>query len=124
MREKSVSLVDLESVGFTVEDLQFEEFDSAEYLDTREAIAAFLTFAVDSGDIEQIKSALRTAARAVEMAKLASQTDFSWKDSCKALEQESKPKLQTVLDLLGALGVQLQIVPKEAASNKGRAPLD
>jgi probable addiction module antidote protein len=46
-------------------------FDAAKHLNSKEAVAAFLSFAFRSGDVEHFKEAIKTAARAQKMSKVA-----------------------------------------------------
>lgn len=55
MSKKSGTAIDLDSFDLTEADLQLEEFDSAEYLNTKASIAAYLSFAARSGNAEHFK---------------------------------------------------------------------
>lgn len=81
MSKKSAATVGLESFNLTEADLQLEEFDSAEYLNTKESIAAYLSFAARSGNAEHFKVAIKTAASAEKMAKLAENAGITREDS-------------------------------------------
>ena len=56
---------------------KFYDFDPAELLDTDEAIEAFLTEAMETGDAKFIASALGTVARAKGMSNIARQTGLA-----------------------------------------------
>lgn len=115
--QKTEPVVDLMSWDLTEEDLEFDEFDSAKYLTNKETIAAYLSFALESGDPEHFKGALRTAFRAAKMANLDVDASATSGGACRALKPGNKPKMQTILDLLDALGLAIQIVPKETTKN-------
>lgn len=99
-----------------IEDL--EEFDPAEHLTTKEAIAAYLSAALASGDLEHFKDALNTAARAEGMAKVAAGAGVTREGAYKALKAGSKPQMSTILGLLDALGMTIQVIPKAAGGNR------
>lgn len=116
MSENKESLLeDLESVA-RLEDLEgiedISDFDSAEYLNTKEAIAAYLSFAAQSGDTEHFKEALKTAARAEEMANIAADSGITRNDAYEELKLGCKLQMQTIMSILDALGMTIQIVPK------------
>jgi len=94
-----------------------EEFDSAEHLTTKEAIAAYLNEAWMSGSLEHFKQALATAARAEGMAKIAENAGVTREGAYKALRMGSKPQMSTIIGLLNALGMGIQIVPLAASDN-------
>ncbi len=98
-----------------LEDLK--EFDAAEHLTSTEAIAAYLSSALASGDIEHFKQAMKTAARAEKMAKIAEAAGITREGAYKALRTGSKPQMSTILALLNALGMTLKVVPMAADDN-------
>lgn len=106
---------------FLLDDLEgiesLKEFDAAEHLTTKEAIAAYLNSALASGDIEHFKDAMKTAARAERMAKIAEAAGISREGAYKALKVGSKPQMSTILGLLNALGMTIKVVPKAADDN-------
>ncbi|MDR8085303.1 putative addiction module antidote protein, partial [Acinetobacter baumannii] len=71
------------------------DFDSAKYLGSKEAIAAYLSFAAQSGDAEHLKAAMKTAARAEKMAKIAANAGVTREGAYKALRPGTKTQLQT-----------------------------
>jgi probable addiction module antidote protein len=97
-----------------------DDFDAAEHLGTPVAIAAFLSSALASGDMEHIKQAIKTAARAQSMAKLAQGAGVTREGAYKALKPGTKPQMGTILGLLDALGMAIIIVPK-ASDDDGYA---
>lgn len=94
-----------------------EDLDSAKYLDSKEAIAAYLSFAAQSGDAEHLKAAMKTAARAEKMAKIAANAGVTREGAYKALRPGTKTQLQTALAILDALGMAITVVPKESLAH-------
>ena len=94
---------------------QAQRFDAAEYLDTREAVADYLSEAFETGDGEFIAQAIGTVARAQGMADVARITGLSREHLYRALNVGGNPELDTLMKVLNALGVQLAAKPKDTA---------
>jgi probable addiction module antidote protein len=90
------------------------QFDAAEYLDSPETIANYLTEAFETGDDEFIAQAIGTVARAQGMSSVARDAGVSRENLYRALNSGGKPEFSTVMKVLGALGVQLIAKPKAA----------
>ena len=89
-------------------------YDSAEYLDTPEAIAEYLTDALEDGDPSFIAKAIGTAARARGMSDVAREAGVSRENLYRALSGDTKPEFDTIRRVLDALGVRLEVKPKAA----------
>lgn len=84
-------------------------WDSAELLDTPEAIAAYLEAALEEEDAALLTHALGIAARAKGMGKIAEEAGVTREALYKALSAEGDPRLSTFLGVLKALGLRLDI---------------
>jgi probable addiction module antidote protein len=93
-------------------------YDSAEYLDTPETIAAYLTAAVESGDASFIVQAIGDAARARGMTDIAKEAGVSRENLYRALSGETRPEFGTILSVLRALGVELRVQPLPAKADQ------
>lgn len=82
-------------------------FDPAAYLDTPEAIATYLTEALDTSDPAFVADALGVVARARGMSEVARQAGVSRESLYRALSAEGNPEFGTVLRVAQALGVRL-----------------
>jgi probable addiction module antidote protein len=89
-------------------------YDSAEYLDTPEAIAEYLTDALEDDDPGFIAKAIGTAARARGMSEIAREAGVSRENLYRALSGDTKPEFDTIRRVLDALGVRLEVKPKAA----------
>ena len=87
-------------------------FDSAEFLEEEETVAAYLEEAFATGDAGFIVKALGIAARARGMSRLAEDTGMSRTSLYKALNGEGRPEFSTVLKVARALGVDLTVKPR------------
>lgn len=86
-------------------------FDPAEYLDTDEAIAAYMTDALESGDAAFVADALGVVARARGMSEVAREAGVSRESLYRALSADGNPEFATVLRVVRALGLQLSVTP-------------
>jgi probable addiction module antidote protein len=88
---------------------QTAPFDAADYLDDEETIAEYLTAALEDPNPDLFLVAVRDVARARGMAQLARDTGLGRESLYKALAPGSKPRYDTVLKVLRALGVKLHV---------------
>jgi probable addiction module antidote protein len=86
-------------------------FDPAAYLDSEEAIAAYLTEALASNDPGFIADALGVVARTRGMAQVAREAGLSRESLYRTLGPDGNPELGTLLRVLTVLGFQLTIRP-------------
>ena len=82
-------------------------YDSAEYLDNPEAIAEYLTAALETADAAFIAKAIGTAARACGMSQIARDAGLSRENLYRSLNGQTRTELDTVVRVLQALGVRL-----------------
>jgi len=94
--------------------LKTRPYDSAEYLDTPEAIAEYLSEALEDDDPSFISKAIGTAARARGMSEVAREAGVSRENLYRALSGDTKPEFDTIRRVLDALGVRLEVKPKAA----------
>jgi probable addiction module antidote protein len=92
-----------------------KEFDAADYLDSPEAIAEYLSEAFETGDDDFITQAIGTVARVAGMSAVARDADVSRENLYKALKTGGRPEFSTVMKVLGALNIRLVAKPNEAA---------
>jgi len=90
-------------------------FDAADYLDNEETIAEYLTAALEDPDPDMFLVAVGTVARARGMTQLAKDAGLGRESLYKALSPGAKPRYDTVLKLVHALGVKLTAVPVHGA---------
>ena len=90
-------------------------FDSADYLDSTEAIAAYLDAYLEDGTPEELRNALATIARSKGMSELARRSGISRPGIYKALGEGGNPSFETIRSILSAMGLRLMVEPAEAA---------
>lgn len=86
-------------------------FDAADYLDNEEVIAEYLNAALDDENPDVFLTALGDVARALGMTQLAKDTGLGRESLYKALTPGAKPRYDTVLKLVRALGLELHAAP-------------
>ena len=86
-------------------------FDPAKYLDNDEAIADYLTDALETGDPAFVSDALGVIARARGMSDIARTAGMSRESLYLALSADGNPKFETVLRVMHALGLQFSVNP-------------
>ncbi|MFN3350942.1 addiction module antidote protein [Pseudorhodoplanes sp.] len=89
-------------------------FDAADYLDSPEAIAEYLTEAFQTGDADFITRAIGTVARAQGMTQVAREAGVSRENLYRSLGSGAKPEFETVIKVLKAMKVELVAQPKVA----------
>jgi probable addiction module antidote protein len=86
-------------------------FDAADYLDSAEARAEYMTAALETGDAEFVRDAVGVVARARGMAMIAKDTGLSRESLYKALGKNGNPGFATVMRIVRALGLTLSARP-------------
>lgn len=96
-------------------------FDAADFLKDEETTAAYLNACMETGDPDVMLSALSAAARARGMADLAEKAGVNRESLYKALAPGAKPRYDTVVKVVHALGIDLVFqVPSESKNTSIR----
>ena len=85
------------------------DFDPAVYLDSEETIAEYLTVTLEENDPDLLLAALSNVAKARGMARIAKESGLGRESLYKALTPGSKPRFETIMKVLHALGVKLTV---------------
>ena len=91
-------------------------FDAADYLDSEEAITAYLNAILEENDDALLAEALGDIAKAKGMTQIARDAGIGRESLYKALRSGASPRFDTINRVLGALGVKLVAVPKDATA--------
>jgi probable addiction module antidote protein len=86
-------------------------WDAAEHLETDEDIAAYLDEALEEGDAALVVAVLGDIARARGMTQLAREAGVGRESLYKALSATGNPEFATVMKVVRALGLRLQVQP-------------
>jgi probable addiction module antidote protein len=90
-------------------------FDMAELLDSDAAISEYLSQVLADGDSDEILRALSHIARARGMTQIAKDTGLGRESLYKALGPGAKPRFETVLKVIRAMGLDLLAQPHVAS---------
>lgn len=90
---------------------QIKPFEAADYLDNDEIIAEYLNAALEDPNPDVFLMAISDVAKARGMSKLAKDAGLGRESLYKALTPGAKPRYETVIKLLRALGVELNASP-------------
>jgi probable addiction module antidote protein len=88
----------------------YAPFDAAEYLDSDEAIAEYLTATLEDGNPDVFLAALGDVAKARGMAAIAEAAGLGRESLYKALSEGAHPRYETINAVLHALGVKFTVV--------------
>ena len=91
------------------------EFDAAEYVNSAEDIAAYLTTVIEENDPALLAAALGDIARARGMSQVAKDAGIAREALYKALRPGSEPRFETISRVCAALGVRLVAQPMHLA---------
>ncbi|HET9066052.1 MAG TPA: addiction module antidote protein [Gemmatimonadales bacterium] len=89
-------------------------FDAADYLDSGTVVAEYLNAALEDENPDVFLQAIADVAKARGMTQLAQDTGLGRESLYKALTPGAKPRYDTVLRLMRALGVELHTTPVHA----------
>lgn len=93
---------------------KFAPFDAADYLTDEASIAEYLSAALEDPNPDLFLVAVRDVARARGMTQLAKDAGVGRESLYKALTPGSKPRYDTVVKIMHALGVKLTATPLQA----------
>ena len=88
---------------------ELEVFDITEYLDSKEAIAEYLSAILKDGDTDELIRAIGYIAKAKGMSQIAKETSLGRESLYKTFRPNSKPRFDTVVKVIKALGGELKV---------------
>ncbi|MCI6574670.1 MAG: putative addiction module antidote protein [Actinomycetaceae bacterium] len=90
-------------------------FDPAQYIETPEDVADYLSIALEDGDPATLQMVLGDIARSEGMSKLARETGLNRESLYKSLSAQGNPTMDTIFKVTKALGLRLSLVPANSA---------
>ncbi|WPP44429.1 addiction module antidote protein [Pseudomonas sp. AN-1] len=90
------------------------EFDLAALLDSEEAISEYLSQVLAEGDTDELIRAVGHVAKARGMAQIARDSGLGRASLYKAFAPGAKPRFDTVVKVMRAMGVELTAHPLRA----------
>ena len=88
---------------------KLNNFDITEYLDSKEAIAEYLSQVLQDGDTNELIRAIGYIAKAKGMSQIAKDASLGRESLYKTFAPNSKPRFETVVKVLNALDVKLSV---------------
>jgi probable addiction module antidote protein len=88
----------------------YAPFDVAEYLDSDDAIAEYLTATLEDDNPDIFLAALGDVAKARGMTQIAEAAGLGRESLYKALSEGAHPRYETINAVLHALGVKFAVV--------------
>ncbi|WP_053765334.1 addiction module antidote protein [Leptospirillum ferriphilum] len=85
------------------------DFDVSAYLDNEETIAEYLTVTLEENDPDLLLAALSNVAKARGMSQIAKDSGLGRESLYKALAPGAKPRFETIMKVMHALGVKLAV---------------
>lgn len=95
-------------------------FDVAEYLDTPERQAEYISAALETGDAAFVRDAVGIVARARGMSDIARAAGLNRESLYKALGEAGNPEFSTMLGVFRALGLELAARPAKGKPSPSR----
>ena len=86
-----------------------KRFDAADYLDSEEMIAEYLSAALEDENPDVFLAAVSDVAKARGMTAIAASTGLGRESLYKALAPGAKPRYETIVKVLHSLGVRLTV---------------
>lgn len=87
------------------------EFDPADYLDSDEMVSEYLSQVLADGDTDELIRAVGHVAKARGMAQIAKDSGLGRASLYKAFAPGAKPRFDTVVKVMRAMGVELHAQP-------------
>ena len=88
--------------------IKITPFDVAEYMDDEETINAYFSQVLADGDTDEIIQAINDVARARGMSQVSAASGLGRESLYKALSPGAKPRFDTILRVIRALGIRLR----------------
>jgi probable addiction module antidote protein len=95
--------------------MKTSEWDMAEFIETREDVAAHLTVAFQEKDMEFLLSVINALARSKGMSQISRELGVTREGLYKSFSKEGNPSFMTVVDVLDNLGYGINIYQKQAS---------
>ena len=88
--------------------VEVSRYDTVDYLDSEEMIAAYLNAAIEENDMDVLLTAISNIAKARGIAQLAKDAGLCRESLYKTLSPGAKPRFETIMKIINALGIALR----------------
>jgi probable addiction module antidote protein len=100
---------DYKKAAMTKPKTETHPWDITRYLDSDEAIAAYLDAVLEENDPALLAAALGDVARAKGMTQIARETGLGRESLYKALSSQGNPEFGTVMKVVRSFGLKLRV---------------
>jgi probable addiction module antidote protein len=107
-----------ELVKMKVMKTEVTDFDVSEYLTDEKSISEYLTAVMEENDTRMLLSAIGDIAKAQGMSRIAAESGLGRESLYKALNANAKPRFDTILKVLEALGVNISFTPRHETEDE------
>ena len=90
---------------------ELQDLDPAEYLESEEAMAEYLTAIIEENNPALLAAALGDIARARGMTEIARASGITREALYKALKPDAQPRFDTIARVCTALGLKISVAP-------------
>ena len=87
------------------------DFDPAEYLESEDAMAEYLTAIIEENNPALLAAALGDIARARGMTEIVRASGITREALYKALKPDAQPRFDTIARVCTALGLKISVAP-------------
>ena len=91
----------------------FKKWDPAEYINTKEAVIAYIDVALEENDPDFLLSVIGDIARSKGMSQIAKELHLDRVGLYKSLAPDGNPSFKTVFKLLDLLGLRIKLEAKK-----------
>jgi len=95
--------------------MKTSEWDMAEFIETKEDVAAHLTVAFQEKDMEFLMGVINALARSKGMSQISKELGVTREGLYKSFSKDGNPSFMTVVDVLDNLGYGINIYQKKAS---------
>ena len=92
----------------------FVKWEPAKYINSKEAVIAYLEVALEENDPDFLLSAIGDIARSKGMTQIARELNLDRKGLYKSLAPDGNPSFKTVFKLFDLLGLRVKLEQKSA----------
>ena len=105
---------------FSQEEIAVTPYDAAEFLDSEETIAEYLSISLEDPDPDIFLKALRNVLRAKGVANIARETGLAREALYRTCQPGKKPHFNTIMKITRAIGVPLGFSAFPSARKKAK----
>ena len=98
----------------TKKKVTFAKWDPAKYINSKEAVIAYIEAALEENDLVFLLSVIGDIARSKGMTQIARELGLSREGLYRSLAPTGNPSFETVLKLFDILGLQIRLEQKSA----------